>query len=194
MNNYYLKKLSLLKKYKKAKKSFFILFFKPSAYKSSISEINVNNLKNENIKLIICDLDQTLSVGYTKQIHPYTLKFIEELKKANIKLILLSNNKTTRVKHFAEMLEVEYVAKAFKPFTFKFKKLLANNKQYTLDEILIVGNQIITDIFLANIVGIRSILVSPLNSKEKKFISIIYQILEKLIYKKLQQYNLFTIE
>lgn len=194
MNNYYLEKLDLLKKYKKAKKSFFILFFKPSAYKPSISEISVENLKNENIKLIVCDLDQTLSIGYTKEIHPYTKKFIEDLKKSNIEIILFSNNKHKRVHYFAETLQIPFISKAFKPFPFKFKKHILKKKSYSFDEILIIGNQIVTDILLANILGLRSILVSPINSKQKKIIGFIYRILEKQIYKKLQQYNIFSIE
>ena len=88
------------------------------------------------------------------------------MKKKNIKVCILSNSpRKFKIKAIAKDLSMPYIYKAFKPWTYGFKKakeLLNEDKE----NIAIIGDQIFTDIFGGNIFGIKTILVKPISKKE----------------------------
>lgn len=175
--------------------SFFIDYFKPSTYVNSILDIDLEELKNQGIKLIICDLDNTLVPHFRKFPTNSSIKFIEDVKKHQFKFVIISNNSEKRVKFFAEKLGIkeDYIANAKKPFPKKTKKFLEEKFEgkYKNSEIVIIGDMIITDIFVANILRINSILVPPLLEPEK-FMNKILSFTEKKVFKKLSRENLIT--
>ena len=89
----------------------------PTHYIESIFDLPIKQLKEEGIKGVIFDIDNTL-VPYdvpepTKEI----ISFFNELKKAEIAITLVSNNTEERVVKFNEKLKVLALHKAQKPFT-----------------------------------------------------------------------------
>lgn len=175
--------------------SFFIDYFKPSTYVNSILDIDLDELKNQGIKLIICDLDNTLVPHFRKFPTNSSIKFIESVKNHQFEFVIISNNTEKRVKFFAEKLGVkeDYIANAKKPFPKKTKKFLEEKfkGKYKNSEIVIIGDMIITDIFVANILRINSILVPPLLEPEK-FMNKILSFTEKKVFKRLSRENLIT--
>ena len=93
--------------------------------------------------------------------------------------MLLSNNKEPRVKSFNDVVQVNYIYKANKPFPANYRKameILGSNTENTL----FVGDQIFTDVMGGNIAGIRTILVKPIHPKEEIQI-VIKRIPEKVV-------------
>ena len=93
--------------------------------------------------------------------------------------IVLSNNKEPRVKMFATQAGTDYIYKAGKPGKDGYEhamKQMGTNPQNTL----FVGDQIFTDIWGANRVGIRTILVKPIHPKEEIQI-VLKRYLEKIV-------------
>ncbi len=90
--------------------------------------------------------------------------WIEEMKSAGIKLIIVSNNNTERVTPFAEMLGLHFVPNGAKPLPIGFKRAAAELRAAGVpkNRIAAVGDQIFTDILGANLAGIRSIFVYPI--------------------------------
>lgn len=79
---------------------------------------------------------------------------------------MLSNNKEPRVKNFAKQLGIKYIYKAGKPKPSGYRtamEMLGTDTKNTL----FVGDQIFTDIIGANLTGIRSILVAPIDPHEE---------------------------
>ncbi|BDV02380.1 MAG: hypothetical protein HPAVJP_2690 [Candidatus Hepatoplasma vulgare] len=170
---------------------FFVNYFKPSAYISSISDISLKKLKEQGIKMIICDLDNTLVPHYTKFPSKNAINFVNEVKKLNLIFVIISNNTKNRVRFFAEKLKLDdYIYNAKKPYT-KYVKKILKKYEISTDEALIIGDMIVTDILLANILHIESILVTPIIDYGNT-ISRSLKFLEKYAFLRLSRNNLIT--
>ncbi len=172
---------------------FFINYLKPSVYvEGGIGDINLLKLKEQGIKMIICDLDNTLVPHFTKFPNKNAINFVREVQKNEMKFILVSNNTRKRVDFFAKKLDVDfYISNAKKPLTSKTKNMI-NASGFKREEILMIGDFIITDIFLSNILKINSILVPSLIDGVKGSTSKIMIFLEKKVFSKLSRENLIT--
>ncbi len=178
------------------KGSFFfellLIYFKPSVYINELKEINLKNLKLQGTKLIICDLDNTLVPHFTKFPNSYAKNFIQTVKDEDLEIVLISNNSSKRVSQFANLLGVEYISNAQKPFTKKIKAFI-NEKKYKKSEVVMIGDMIIMDILAANFLKMESILVRPImsyNSEMSNFLNWF----ERNIFKRLQRNNLLLDE
>ena len=138
----------------------------PDLYCENITKIDEKVLKDNNIKALILDVDNTLL--------DFDLKFLEGLKEwydstvkmNNIKCIILSNsNKEKKVKMAAELLGVEYIKFATKPLKRGFNKAI-KALDVPNENIAVVGDQIFTDVIGANRMKMFSILVKPLGEKD----------------------------
>ena len=73
----------------------------PKAYFKSVKEINVDFLKQNNIKALILDVDNTL-IDFEKKMPEGTREWAKELKRNGIKLQIVSNtNKKAKVEEVA---------------------------------------------------------------------------------------------
>ena len=170
---------------------FFTNYLKPSAYLTSINEINLDALKDQGIKLMICDLDNTLVPHFTKFPTKTAINFIEEVKKRDIKFVLVSNNTAKRVSFFSEKLGLEnYIASAKKPFPGAIKKTI-KEMGVKPQETIVIGDMIITDVLVANFIHTESILVQPLIDPEKTLAKL-FSWIEKTVFKKLSKENLIV--
>lgn len=176
-------------------KKFFIDIFanylKPSIYVKSINDIDTDALYEQGKRIIICDLDNTLVPHFTKFPTKDAFNFVKRVNNSGIDFILVSNNSDKRVSFFAEKLGLEnYVSGARKPFPNKIKKKV-ENLGYSYEEIIMIGDMIVMDMAAANLMGIDSILVSPLIDAEKTWSSIM-RWLEKKVFTRLQKKNLLV--
>ena len=105
------------------------------------------------------------------------------------KLIIFSNSGKTRLKPFKEELEVDCAFSCKKPMRKKFDVILRDYK-YGISEVVIVGDNIVTDVLGGNKVGITTILVNPISNKERPQ-SKASRLYEKHIIKKLAKNELF---
>lgn len=180
------------KKIKKIGKNSFFNYFKPSITLKNFSELDPYLLKINKIKLFICDLDDTLAPTYNSIPSRAVIKFVETIKAMGIKFWVCSNNIRRRVQKFCNYLKPDgIVSFASKPWAFKVKKVLKIEKVKP-EETIIMGDQFLIDIFLANRIGCKSILVVPLAGQGKTKSTRLINFLEKKIYVKLANNNLLT--
>lgn len=132
---------------------------------NSIFDIDLDVLTENNIKYVFTDLDNTLAPYYIATPEEKVINFINELKDKGFKVIIVSNNTGKRVETFAENLNIPYISGAKKPFTSTLKNYIIKNN-INLDECVIVGDQMVTDIGCATKLNCRCILTSPLDKKE----------------------------
>ncbi len=170
---------------------YFVNYLKPSAYVPSVHEIDLDSLKEQGIKLIICDLDNTLVPHFTKFPNTNVRRFVEKVKEKGFEFVLVSNNTNKRVSFFAEKLELDkYISNAKKPFPHAIRKTI-NEIGVKPQETVIIGDMLITDTLAANFVHTESILVQPLMDPEKtvdRFMSF----LERFVFKRLSKNNLIV--
>ena len=138
--------------------------FKPKIYQKNIFEINYKELKNEGIKCLIFDLDNTLGLISHKSCPDEAKKLINKLKK-DFTVIISSNNTRKRLKPYLEELGIDGVAWSMKP---SIKSLIQIKAKYKLKkkEMCIIGDQIVTDVLAGNRYHIKTILVDPLGEKD----------------------------
>ena len=135
--------------------------FKPTYALRSITEITPAALKKRGIKALILDVDNTLTTHNNPTPAEGVPEWIEEMKSAGIKLLIVSNNNAERVTPFAETLGLHFVPNGAKPLPMGFLRAV---KELGVPKNLIaaVGDQIFTDILGANLAGVRSIFVYPI--------------------------------
>lgn len=133
---------------------------------------------------ILFDIDNTL-VPHGKPADERAIELFKRLKKIGYQVCLMSNNKEQRVASFSKSVGIDFfIYKANKPsrraYQFGMKKMGTN-----ISNTLFVGDQLFTDIYGANRVGIKSILVDPIHPKEEIQI-VLKRCLEKFV---LRGYN-----
>lgn len=133
----------------------------PNDYVSSVYVIDFGKLAAEGYRGVIFDVDNTL-VPHGAPADERAKGLFEELSALGYRSILLSNNKEPRVKNFCrDVVGADYIFKAAKPKPENYKKameMMGTTSQNTI----FVGDQIFTDVWGANLAGIRSVLVRPI--------------------------------
>lgn len=174
----------------KKDKFTFLNYFRPNLFLKSITDFDPFLLKLNKIKVFVCDLDNTLAPHFTFRPTKAAVKFVNDIKKMGVKFYVVSNNRKSRVKRFCQYITPNgYVSFAMKPSIRKIKKLMKKLK-VSPDEVLMMGDQFVIDIFAANRIGCKSILVLPLVEQEKNKSSKFVNFLDRLIYSKLERNNL----
>lgn len=132
----------------------------PDLHVSSIYQIDIQALKNRGIKGIITDLDNTLIEWNRPQATPKLMEWLNGLEQEGFKVIVVSNNNQTRVSSFAEPLGIPYIHRAKKPTSSSFHEAL-KKLELSSTEAVMIGDQMLTDIFGGNRLGLYTILVVP---------------------------------
>ncbi|MBO7131742.1 YqeG family HAD IIIA-type phosphatase [Candidatus Saccharibacteria bacterium] len=113
-------------------------------------------LKKENVKLLLCDLDNTLRLHSEKEPAEELAKWIKACKKAGVIIVIISNNgRKKMMKKFCEPIEVDCFWWAKKPMR---KKLNEAMEKYNIppENTVMLGDKWSTDILAAKFAKIRS--------------------------------------
>ncbi len=134
----------------------------PCHLMESIYWLTPDVLKELGVRLVLADLDNTLTPYEEPLPSPALRQWKEELEGSGITLFVVSNSrKSRRCPDFCEALGIPYVRHAGKPGTKGFQQALRQTG-IPASEALMVGDQIFTDILGANRAGIRTVLVRPM--------------------------------
>lgn len=137
----------------------------PDFYCKNIKDVDIEKLKENNIKGIILDVDNTL-IDLDRKLLEGAEEWCNNLKEQNIKFCILSNsNKKEKVKKVAKLLDIPYIYFGTKPLKRGFKKA-KEMLNLPFNELAIIGDQIFTDVIGANRSQMFSILVKPINEKD----------------------------
>ncbi len=137
----------------------------PKDYVDSTYEIDFEALYEQGYRGVIFDVDNTL-VPHDAPADDRAKALFQRLHALGFQTLLLSNNKEPRVKNFCEAVGGLYIYKAGKPRKRGYEKAMERMGTQK-DNTLFVGDQIFTDVWGANRVGIFSILVKKINPKEE---------------------------
>jgi len=165
-------------------------YFKPSLALKNFSELDIFLLKTNNIKLFICDLDNTLAPVINAAPSFAAKKFVKDIQNMGILFYVCSNNHKGRVKKYCDALKPDgYRSFCMKPFVFRLKRLI-KKLNIKPEEVLMMGDEFVTDIFAANKLGCKSILVLPLGGQGRSTSTKFTQFLEKKVHKRLAKSNM----
>lgn len=162
--------------------------FKPVMYKKNIHEIDYLKLKEMGVKCLIFDLDNTLGLIQNEKCPKKTKELIEKLKKDFV-IFINSNNSSSRIKPYLDELKIEGVSFSLKPTTRSFRKIRKKGK-FKRCEMVMIGDQLVTDILAGNRYKIKTILVDALGEKDLK-ITKLNRLIENVIVRYYQRKGIF---
>jgi len=157
----------------------------PDAYHASIFEIPYQKLKERGIKSLFFDLDNTIIAYDDSELKTKHINLISDLSK-EFNIIIISNTSYKRVSIALNQLKVPFLWHAKKPLKVGFKKALkmVNTKK---EETIIIGDQLMTDVFGASRFGIKSILVASVKRRSDRKITKFNRKIESFVLKKIQK-------
>lgn len=152
--------------------------FYPAGYMDGTYVIDFKKYYDKGYRGILFDVDNTL-VPHGAPASPRAIELFSRLHEMGFRTCLISNNKESRVKPFADAVGTDYIYNAHKPSKKSYRKafeIMHTKKGNTM----FVGDQIFTDVYGANRVGMLTILVKPIHPKEEIQI-VLKRYLEKII-------------
>ena len=156
--------------------------FIPDMYQKSIYHINYDKLKDDGIKCLLFDLDNTCVPFKDKEPNKKLIDLFERLKDMDFKVIIFSNATKKRITPFKNGLNVDCSASSKKPNTNKLMKVI-KMFGYDLSEVVLIGDEVFTDILCGNRAGIKTVLVNPL-SKDDLLFTKFFRYFERKKFKK----------
>ena len=113
-------------------------------------------LKKEDVKLLLCDLDNTLRLHSEKEPADELADWVDECKKAGVKIVIISNNgRKKMMQKFCEPLGIDCVWWAKKPLS---KKLTEAMDEYKIlpEHTVMLGDKWSTDVLAAKAAKVRA--------------------------------------
>ncbi|TYR82814.1 YqeG family HAD IIIA-type phosphatase [Priestia megaterium] len=134
--------------------------FLPNEHVKSVLQIKPETLKEQGVKGIITDLDNTLVEWDRPEATPELIEWFKLMKDSGIKITVVSNNVEKRVKLFSDPVGLPFVYKARKPMRKAFRRAL-RDMDLQKEEVVVIGDQLLTDVLGGNRLGVYTILVVP---------------------------------
>ncbi len=153
----------------------------PDYFFDKVWDIPLSFLEKHNIKCLLLDVDNTLTTHDNPEVHQNAVKWLDLVSKAGIKSVIISNNTEPRVAPFANGLGVQFVCHAKKPLS-KGARQAVKITDITKENMLVVGDQIFTDVLFGKFSGVKTVLVTPMELEKTKFFKF-KRSLERLILK-----------
>ncbi len=147
-----------------------------------ITDLSIEILKNNNIKGLILDLDNTIIASKAGILDDEIKSWLKQAQNNEIKLIVVSNNNNStylkQIEPILKELDIELIGKACKPFSKNLKKAI-QILDLPVENICLIGDRVLTDILGGVNLNMKTALVKPLIGDKE---NIIYKNLRKLEY------------
>ncbi len=135
----------------------------------SVLQLEPEFLLARGISLLMLDLDNTLAPYSGSAPSDELFRWKERMNGAGVTLFIVSNTHTQRAEKFAGLWGVPYVNAARKPRDEGISKALAQTGKKA-SEAALAGDQLFTDVLGANLAGLCSIVVEPIELKNLFYI------------------------
>jgi HAD superfamily phosphatase (TIGR01668 family) len=133
----------------------------PTSYAPSVAAIDIERLAANGFAGIIIDLDNTL-VAYRRLVpEDRDVRWIRAACERGLRIVMVTNNATPWAASIARDLGIPCIPNARKPLPAGFRRALAT-LALPRQSVIVVGDQLFTDILGAKIFGLAAILVEPL--------------------------------
>ena len=137
--------------------------FLPKLITPRLTDLSVLQLRLRGIQLLMMDFDNTIVPYTTNTPTPEMDAWLREMVASDIKLCVVSNSTSDRVKRFCQNYGMDCIINSKKPFPKGIRQCL---NRYGISPLhcALVGDQIFTDTLGANGCGVTSILVEAIDN------------------------------
>lgn len=138
---------------------------RPDGRVRTVSELALADLSRRGYRGIILDLDNTSCAYGRPELADGVAAWVASARSAGFRIVLLSNNFSERVAAVGAQLDVPTVASALKPLPFGFLRAL-RVLGTPRAETVVIGDQLLTDVLGAKLLGLPAILTEPLVARD----------------------------
>lgn len=133
----------------------------PTLYAKRLFDITPEILEKLGASAVLLDIDNTLASYISHEPLEGAEAWVKEMSAEGFRLIIVSNNYAERVEPFAGKFPLPFISRAYKPLPAGYIKA-AKELGLRRKDCVIIGDQIYTDIIGANLCGMKSILLEPI--------------------------------
>ena len=137
----------------------------PKRRANTLASIDLKQLRSEGFVGLLIDLDNTIVPWRQSYISEEAKLFIKEAKALGYKICLFTNAKSQRTIPISLALEIDNFSEAKKPFGVGFNTVIKTMGAKP-EEVLMIGDQIFTDMLGGNRCGCYTILLPPISPNE----------------------------
>ncbi len=156
--------------------------FIPNEYIPSVFDLNLEELNDRQIKGIITDLDNTLVEWDRPEATPELLDWMYFVKRQGFQVTIVSNNNKERVSSFSEPTGIQFIHSAKKPMGHAFRKA-CKRMGLKKNEVVVIGDQVLTDVFGGNRAGFYTVLVVPVGQGDGFFTKINRKVERRVLHR-----------
>jgi HAD superfamily phosphatase (TIGR01668 family) len=160
-----------------------MVFLRPTyLIDGDVTDIDLDLLASDGVKGIIFDLDSTIMAPHSGKITAETATWLE-LARERFQLAVVSNNKNDPyIKGVQEHLNMTVLGRAAKPSTKLFLQVLEEFR-LAANQVVVVGDRPLTDVWGGHRAGMKTILVWPLKSMNEPAYVLFFRKLERCFIK-----------
>ncbi len=161
--------------------------FIPYQYNKTIFDVDYSKLYEIGCRYILTDLDNTLVSYIERNPSEKLISWRDELKKLGFTLMIVSNSHSNRVKEFAEAIALPCQYGSLKPTKKGFKKAVRALGITDYSQVVVLGDQILTDILGGNRMGFKTILIEAIDRESEFFSTRFNRRFERKIVKRIKK-------
>ena len=136
----------------------------PTAAVDRVTDITSNLLHTLSVETVLIDVDNTLALRGSQEPLPGTVEWSWNIRRAGFQLAIMSNNFAKRVGPFAAKYELPFLSLCMKPLPYAYHRAVRGFGT-SCQKAVVVGDQVFTDILGANLVRMKSILLTPIEEE-----------------------------
>lgn len=121
--------------------------------------------KDRGFKAVFLDIDNTITLPDVGDFNIEAKMFVDDIKSCGMIPVIFSNNNKNRVKEFVDDYDVKWTYHSYKPLPFGFW-LECMKLKVKPSEVIVIGDQLLTDVLGANLSGCYGIYSKPLSKTD----------------------------
>ena len=159
------------------------MLFRPTyLIEGDVTDISLSRLAEDGIKGLIFDLDSTLVAPRAGRLTDDVERWLVECR-STFKVAIVSNNKKEPyIQHIGALLDMPTIGRAAKPSRKAFIEALSI-LELKPDEVAVVGDRPLTDVWGGQRAGMKTILVWPLKTMNEPSWITFFRKLERFVIK-----------
>lgn len=139
--------------------------FFPRLFVEDVSSIDLGKLQSLGIRGLIVDLDNTLVAWSAYEVPSEISEWVKRAKDFGFSICIVSNALEDRVAYFSRLFAIPGISRAQKPRRGAFRAAL-EALGLRKEEVAVIGDQVFTDVWGGNRLGLYTILVRPVSPRE----------------------------
>jgi HAD superfamily phosphatase (TIGR01668 family) len=137
----------------------------PTSYAPSVGAIDIELLTSNGFMGVIIDLDNTLVAYRQLTLGERDARWMAAARDRGLRVVMVTNNGSPWAAEIAAELGIPCVPNARKPLPSGFRRALAI-LALPRESVIVIGDQLFTDILGAKIFGLAAIFVEPLGGRD----------------------------